>query len=129
MLAAYFDKNERAAYFNGESLESMILQCTNILLFINLILKFRCTYCSDYYWNTIELTHHRNLHSDVEYKCEKCEQIFHNRDSMYSHCVLQHSKRGQKNPDDEFICDLCSKKFRTKSGVRAHLLVHMSKIS
>lgn len=112
-----------------EPLISMVIQMNvdGIKYIKESFIFFRCMYCSDYYWNKIELTHHRNLHTDVEYKCEKCEQVFYNRDSMYSHCTLQHSQRGQKRADEEYICDLCAKRFTTKAGVRSHLFLHMSK--
>lgn len=87
-------------------------------------------YCPDYYWNTIELTRHRNLHSDIEYKCEICAQVFYNRDSIYSHCSAQHSNKHQKvDADKEYICDLCSKSFKTKYAVRSHLLLHISELT
>lgn len=88
---------------------------------------FRCMYCADYYWNKMELTHHRNLHTDVAYKCERCDLTFYNRDTMYSHCSLQHSKKYQNREPEEYICDLCAKQFKTKAGVRSHLFLHMSK--
>lgn len=67
------------------------------------------------------------MHTDIEYRCEVCEQVFSNRDTMYVHCTSQHGKKSIKDPDEVFICDLCSKQFKTKSGIKSHLYLHSSK--
>lgn len=67
------------------------------------------------------------MHTDVEYKCEMCDQIFLNRDALYVHCYSKHTNKQRNDPDEEFICDICSKRFKTKAGVKNHLFLHMSK--
>ncbi|XP_055312474.1 serendipity locus protein delta-like, partial [Sitodiplosis mosellana] len=75
-------------------------------------LKYRCMYCSDYYWNTRELNKHRNMHTDVVYKCELCEQTFSFQNLFYAHVSAHHSKKKKEKEaesDEQLICELCEK--------------------
>lgn len=72
------------------------------------------------------MSKHRNMHIDVEYKCELCSQIFLNRDNFYAHCTSHLVKR-KADPQEKFICDICKKHFKTKGSIRNHMLLHTGK--
>lgn len=103
-----------------------LFDCKILFCFVNLVICFRCPYCTVYYWDSHELSKHRSKHSDVEYKCEVCERIYLNRDALHHHCTTRHGKRFQVDPNEEYICDICSKHFKTKSGIKNHLFLHTS---
>lgn len=85
-------------------------------------------HCSDYYWNHRELNKHRNMHTDVEYKCELCEQAFFNRDLLYAHVMSHHSKKKKTNAKENFICEICDKVFTSKGSIRNHVQLHTSEL-
>lgn len=95
------------------------------------IVFFRCWYCTDYFWDARELIKHRNLHTDVEYKCEICGQISFSRDILYAHITMSHLKKAQSkkltNPSEKFTCEICSKDFATKWSIKSHMLQHTKK--
>lgn len=89
---------------------------------------FRCSYCSDYFWDAKELIKHRNMHTDVQYKCELCEQICWNRDILYTHVSQSHLKKKWGDPSEKFTCEICKKDFATKWSIKSHMLQHTSKL-
>lgn len=70
-----------------------------------------------------ELNKHRNMHTDITYKCEKCGQILLNKESFYAHCTSHFTKK-KSDPDEKCICDICKKNFKTKGSIRNHMLLH-----
>lgn len=64
------------------------------------------------------------MHTDVEYKCELCQQMFTNRDHFYAHVSIHHYKKRKNETGEKFICDICAKVFTTKAGIRNHMLLH-----
>lgn len=90
---------------------------------------FSCWYCTDYFWDNSELIKHRNMHSNIEYLCELCNQVFMSRDILYSHISQLHQKkRWGPDPETKFTCDICKKDFATKWSIKSHMLQHISKI-
>lgn len=69
-----------------------------------------------------ELGKHRNMHNDVVYTCEKCDQKFTSRENFYAHC-MSHLKR-KNDPNVKFTCEICDKSFKTKGSIRNHMLLH-----
>lgn len=87
---------------------------------------FRCSYCTDYYWNPRVLNKHRNMHTDIQYKCEKCDQILLSKETFYAHCT-SHLTKKKTDPNEKFICDICEKNFKTKGSIRNHMHLHCGK--
>lgn len=87
----------------------------------------RCYYCTDYFWDIRELGKHRRLHTNAEYKCELCQQIFGNQDMLYGHIHQIHRKKKSEKPKEKFTCEICSKDFATKWSIKSHMLQHTSK--
>ncbi|XP_055311604.1 zinc finger protein 25-like [Sitodiplosis mosellana] len=87
-------------------------------------LKFSCFYCTDYFWDEAELIKHRNLHKDIEYKCEQCGKSTWTRDSLYIHVAQRHFDRKYVDVDATYTCDLCHKVCATKTSIKTHLLQH-----
>lgn len=89
---------------------------------------FRCFYCPDFFWDVHKLIKHRNMHIDVEYKCEICEHIFWNREILYSHVAQSHFKKRWGVTEGKFTCDICNKDFATKWSITSHMLQHTSEL-
>lgn len=98
----------------------------NRFSFLFLKSKFSCWYCTDYFWDSRELIKHRNMHTNIEYKCGLCQQIFMSRVLLYSHVSQAHQKRRLAVPDTKFTCDICLKDFATKWSIKSHMLQHNS---
>ncbi|XP_031621561.1 zinc finger protein 425-like [Contarinia nasturtii] len=86
-------------------------------------LKFKCFYCTAYFWDVQKLIKHRSTHKDVQYKCEICQHILYSRDLLYTHVSQTHLKKNW----GEFICDICSKTFATKDRIKSHMINHSGK--
>lgn len=91
-----------------------------------IFLSFSCWYCTDYFWDTAALIKHRNMHTNIEYKCELCQQVFMSRVLLYSHVSQAHQKRRLIVTDTKFTCDICRKDFATKWSIKSHMLQHNS---
>ncbi|XP_055311614.1 zinc finger protein 84-like isoform X1 [Sitodiplosis mosellana] len=83
---------------------------------------------SDYFWDDAELIKHRNMHKDVKYQCELCDQLFYNRDILYSHIAQSHLKKKWGDPEStKYTCEICNKDFATKWSIKSHMLQHTKK--
>lgn len=106
------------------------MDSTGLILQVSLkLFCFSCWYCTDYFWDTAALIKHRNMHTNIEYKCELCQQAFMSRVLLYSHVSQAHQKRRLAVPDSKFTCDICSKDFATKWSIKSHMLQHNSACS
>ncbi|XP_031617242.1 zinc finger protein 431-like isoform X2 [Contarinia nasturtii] len=90
-------------------------------------LKYRCYYCSDYFWDNHKQIQHQRMHV-VVYKCELCDQTY-SKHSLHAHVLQKHLKMKsiETVSDPKFICDICEKTFRTKGNIRLHMVNTHSK--
>lgn len=89
-------------------------------------------YCPDYYWNIRELSKHRSMHTDVEYKCELCEMVFLHQNLFYAHVSAHHStkkKKEKEETNEQLLCEICNKYFKNKGSIRNHMVLHTSEDS
>ena len=104
-----------------------------------------CSFCE--FWSTTEvgLASHMKKHKGaVKYKCEDCEDSFHNPHLLFKHSLKQHNGLKCNKCENRYVdqncyrrhvkieheglryeCKLCGKKFRDAQGLKNHRNSHL----
>ncbi|KAK6173308.1 hypothetical protein SNE40_016784 [Patella caerulea] len=84
---------------------------------------FKCIYptCDKVFLTNRGLKSHISVHEGLEFKCDQCEKVFHNKRRLTIHIRQEHEKRYQR------ICPVCGKKFKCSTQLKTHQHIHQPK--
>ncbi|XP_050416579.1 zinc finger protein OZF [Patella vulgata] len=84
---------------------------------------FKCTYptCDKVLLTQRGLKNHISVHEGLEFKCDQCEKVYHNKRRLTIHIRQDHEKRYQR------LCPICGKKFKCSTRLKTHMVIHQPK--
>lgn len=82
--------------------------------------QMQCTECGKWLMNFRCLKTHMVLHSDVQFRCDKCDYVTKKKVLLNRHLVTQHSNQRP------FVCDYCGRDFKMKRALTVHIAQHAS---
>lgn len=128
-----------------EKLFTELLTETTVKSFYNASYAHACTICNKKFARKCNLNEHvSNVHSRLEFICDKCGKVFKSRKSFVNHFKL-HTKRWsvkcqicdaaiattslrvhmrKHNNEKPFLCLLCGERFKTHLSKKCHLTTY-----
>lgn len=82
--------------------------------------QMQCTECGKWLMNMRCLKTHMVLHSDIEFRCDKCDYVTKKKVLLNRHLVTQHSN---VRP---YVCNYCGRDFKMKRALTVHIAQHGS---
>lgn len=84
-----------------------------------------------------ELNNHTKISHTDNFKCNKCEKVFTNHNSLLQHSKTKHEDKSRlpvghqswtRNPGNtKFVCSYCPHEFNTKADLNVHQITHQGK--
>lgn len=82
--------------------------------------QLQCNECGKWLMNNRCLKTHMILHSDVEFRCDKCEYVTKKKTLLNRHLLTKHSNLRP------YKCDRCGRDFKMKRSLTIHIAQHGS---